>query len=176
MTDHSRLAALARAATEGDQRALTDLLRQVQPSVWRLCRALGSPTDPDDLTQEALLAFVRALPRWRGDGSVLAYALVIARRTCADNVRRRNRHRRLATRIESERPTESHTDNHRHDVLDLLGMVDDDRREAFVLTQIVGLSYDEAATVVGVPVGTIRSRVARARADLMTAHRNIDAV
>jgi RNA polymerase sigma-70 factor (ECF subfamily) len=42
-----------------------------------------------------------------------------------------------------------------------------DRREAFVLTQLVGLSYDEAAEVLGCPIGTIRSRVARARADLL---------
>ena len=42
-----------------------------------------------------------------------------------------------------------------------------DRREAFVLTQLAGLSYDEAAQVAGCPIGTIRSRVARARADLL---------
>ena len=42
-----------------------------------------------------------------------------------------------------------------------------DRREAFVLTQVTGLSYAEAAEVCGVPIGTIRSRVARARADLL---------
>lgn len=176
MTSQSRLAALATAAAEGDQRALGDLLREVQPAVWRLCRALGSPTDPDDLTQDALLAFVRALPRWRGDGSVVAYALVIARRTCADNVRRRHRHRRLTTRLEAERRSDGHLDHDSHDVQDLLATLDRDRREAFVLTQVVGLSYEEAAAVVDVPVGTIRSRVARARADLMTAHRNIDAV
>jgi RNA polymerase sigma-70 factor (ECF subfamily) len=46
-----------------------------------------------------------------------------------------------------------------------------ERREAFVLTQVVGLSYDEAATVCTCPVGTIRSRVARARSDLIAAIR-----
>ena len=45
----------------------------------------------------------------------------------------------------------------------------DDRRSAFVLTQVIGLSYAEAAEVCEVPVGTIRSRVARARADLLDA-------
>jgi RNA polymerase sigma-70 factor (ECF subfamily) len=44
-----------------------------------------------------------------------------------------------------------------------------DRREAFVLTQVLGLAYDEAAAVVGCPIGTIRLRVARARADLVAA-------
>jgi RNA polymerase sigma-70 factor (ECF subfamily) len=52
----------------------------------------------------------------------------------------------------------------------LLDVLDPDRREAFVLTQVVGLSYAEAADVCNCPVGTIRSRVARARADLVDAH------
>ena len=50
-----------------------------------------------------------------------------------------------------------------------------DRREAFVLTQLVGTSYEEAAGIRGVPVGTIRSRVARARAELIDALRAAEA-
>jgi RNA polymerase sigma-70 factor (ECF subfamily) len=46
-------------------------------------------------------------------------------------------------------------------------MLDPDRRAAFVLTQLISLSYAEAAEILGVPIGTIRSRVARARADLI---------
>jgi RNA polymerase sigma-70 factor (ECF subfamily) len=52
-------------------------------------------------------------------------------------------------------------------VADLLARLDPDRREAFVLTQLLGLPYADAAEVAGCPVGTIRSRVARARADLI---------
>lgn len=51
-----------------------------------------------------------------------------------------------------------------------------ERREAFVLTQLVGTSYEEAASVCGVPVGTIRSRVARARGDLIEALRSAEDV
>ena len=54
-------------------------------------------------------------------------------------------------------------------VTDALDRLDDERRTAFVLTQLLGLSYQEAADVVGCPIGTIRSRVARARADLIDA-------
>jgi RNA polymerase sigma-70 factor (ECF subfamily) len=54
-------------------------------------------------------------------------------------------------------------------VADLLARLDADRREAFVLTQLLGLPYAEAAEVVGCPVGTIRSRVARARSDLVAS-------
>ncbi len=50
---------------------------------------------------------------------------------------------------------------------DLLAMLDRDRRAAFVTTQVLGLRYDEAAELLGCPIGTIRSRVARARADLV---------
>jgi RNA polymerase sigma-70 factor (ECF subfamily) len=50
---------------------------------------------------------------------------------------------------------------------EVLAQLDDDRRAAFVLTQVLGLRYDEAADVLGCPVGTIRSRVARARGDLV---------
>lgn len=59
---------------------------------------------------------------------------------------------------------------------DLLERPSADRREAFVLTQLVGLPDAEAAAVAGVPVGTIRSRVARARADLVAALAEPDGV
>lgn len=171
-----RLDVLADAAREGDDKALTGLLRELQPLVWRLCRALGSPADPDDLTQDALLAFVRALPRWRRDGNVTAYALVIARRVCIDSVRAAGRQRRLLALVGSQPSVLDHVDDDGHDVSDLLAAIDADRREAFVLTQLVGLSYDDAAVVLDIPVGTVRSRVSRARADLMSAHLAVDAV
>ncbi|WP_420882705.1 sigma factor-like helix-turn-helix DNA-binding protein [Streptomyces noursei] len=49
---------------------------------------------------------------------------------------------------------------------ELLGALDRERREAFVLTQLLGMPYADAAAAVGCPIGTVRSRVARARADL----------
>jgi RNA polymerase sigma-70 factor, ECF subfamily len=59
----------------------------------------------------------------------------------------------------------------RVDLDDLLAQLDSERRSAFVLTQVLGLRYDEAAEVLDCPVGTIRSRVARARGDLVTMMR-----
>jgi RNA polymerase sigma-70 factor (ECF subfamily) len=49
----------------------------------------------------------------------------------------------------------------------VLAHLDDDRRSAFVLTQVLGMHYDEAAEILGCPIGTVRSRVSRARADLV---------
>jgi len=51
----------------------------------------------------------------------------------------------------------------------LLELLDDDRRAAFVLTQVIGMHYDEAAEVLGCPIGTVRSRVSRARGDLVAS-------
>ena len=58
----------------------------------------------------------------------------------------------------------------------VLDGLDHDRRDALMLTQVMGLSYAEAAEVCGCPLGTIRSRVARARVDLITAARRDDLI
>jgi RNA polymerase sigma-70 factor (ECF subfamily) len=133
--------------------------------VWRLCAQLVSRDQADDVTQEVYLRAYRALPAFRGDSSARTWLLSIARRTCADAVRDLRRRRRLATRLE---PPEVEADFARAvSVEGLLAGLDPERRLAFVLTQVIGLSYAEAADVCECPVGTIRSRVARARADLV---------
>ena len=159
------LRAYVDAALEGDDVAVATLVRLTQPAVWQVCAALGSVGEVEDLVQETYLRALGALPRYRGDAPVRVWLLAIARRVCADHVRRRRRRRRLLDRVGEPaaalvvRPPEV--------VDDLLGGLHPDRREAFVLTQLVGLSYEEAAAVIGCPIGTIRSRVARARADLL---------
>lgn len=170
---HDPLRPLLDAAVEGDDVALAELVRRTQDDVWRLCRALGSG-DEEDLVQETYLRALRSLPTFRGDAPVRSWLMSIARRVCADQVRRRQRQRRIVRRAvehvdASPSPGSDGTDA-------LLAELDPERREAFVLTQVVGLSYDEAAVVVGCPVGTIRSRVARARADLLEMVRRADAV
>ena len=158
--------ALAVAARDGDQRALEAFVRETQADVWRVCRYLGDSWNADDLAQETYARALRSLHRFRQEGSARAWLLTIARRTCADATRRAIRRRRL---IEKERASAADitTDDHWVEVEAVLEGISPERREAFLLTQLVGLSYDEAAGVVGCPVGTIRSRVARAREDLM---------
>jgi RNA polymerase sigma-70 factor (ECF subfamily) len=134
--------------------------------VWRLCAHLVDRQAADDLAQDVYLRAWTALPGWRGEASARTWVLAIARRTCAQAIRRRSRQRSL--------PVETASGDHR--VLpdpagavllsQLIGRLEPQRRAAFVLTQLLGLSYAEAAEVCGCPVGTIRSRVARARADL----------
>lgn len=160
---------LVTAAREGDDRALEALVVETHGAVRAVCHRLGSDGEVDDLVQDVYLRAVRALPGYRGDAPVLPWLLAIARNTCADHVRRRQRERRLDERAKGEPATLTVAPPEYTD--DLLDALDPDRRDAFVLTALRGFSYVEAAARLGCPVGTIRSRVARARADLaaMTA-------
>ena len=165
MDDHMR--ALVDAAREGDDVAVRELVRRTQPAIWRLCNVLGSPGDEDDLVQDTYLRAFRSLPSYRGEAPITAWLLSIARRVCADHVRHRVRERRLVGVLAQDADDEW-VAAPGNPTMALLDAIDPDRREAFVLTQVAGLSYDEAAIVLDCPVGTIRSRVARARADLVT--------
>ena len=168
------LARIAADAADGDPLAAATLVRETQSDVWQLCAALGDRDSADDLTQETYLRAFGALHRFEGRSSVRTWLLAIARRACADAVRSRRRRRLTLVRetadldlLTQDRPADAVGDGIA--VTDLLARLDPDRREAFVLTQLLGLSYAEAAEVADCPVGTVRSRVARARADLVTS-------
>lgn len=165
---------LLAAAVEGDDVAMTALVSRTQADVWRLCVVLGSPGEEEDLVQETYLRAMRSAGSYRGESPVKSWLLAIARNVCADHVRRRQRQRRLVDRIApavDDRVEFADSSTHA-----LLADLAPDRREAFVLTQILGMSYDETAEVMDCPVGTIRSRVARARADLSAAVRRSEAL
>jgi RNA polymerase sigma-70 factor, ECF subfamily len=165
---------LAADAVDGDPVAAAALVRATQPDVWRLCAALGDRQSADDLTQETYLRAFGSLHRFEGRSSLRTWLLAIARRVCADAVRSRRRRRLTLVREDADLEVLAPADDADRvgegaAVTDLLTRLDADRREAFVLTQLLGLSYAEVAEVAGCPVGTIRSRVARARADLVDA-------
>lgn len=165
MEDLTRLCLRAR---DGDHDALDAFVRTSHADVWRLCRHLVGPAAADDATQETFVRAISSIGRFRGESSGRTWLLTIARNTCADVIRRRQRRRRLIERVSAHRIDEG-LDAPTNDVVeDLLQRIDTDRRIAFVLTQILGLSYDDAAEVCGIPTGTIRSRVSRARSDLLT--------
>nr|WP_239126710.1 sigma-70 family RNA polymerase sigma factor [Asanoa siamensis] len=164
----------ALAARGGDPVAQAAFVRATQAEVWRLAAALVDPDSADDVAQDAYLRAFRSLPDFEGRSSARTWLLGITRRACADHLRAVVRRRRLRSRLEAhpepERSVMSAAEPDpalRFDSHDLLRRLPADRRGAFVLTQLIGLSYTEAAEVEGVPVGTIRSRVARARAELV---------
>jgi RNA polymerase sigma-70 factor, ECF subfamily len=160
------LSKTALGARDGDRVALEGFLRLIQADVWRLCRYMVDQQSADDLTQDALIKVVGSLHRVTADHNVRGWVLGIARHTCLDEIRRRQRRRRLQSDYESIRPATSAVLTDNAVGRDLVGRLDPERRDAFVLTQLVGLSYEEAAAVCECPIGTVRSRVARARLDL----------
>lgn len=173
--DDSRITEWALAAAQGDRAALAAFIRATQRDVRRFVAHLSSPDEAEDLAQETYLRALSGLPRFAGRSSARTWLLSIARRTAADAVRTATRRPRtvgvddwnavLALRA---RPARSATDE-----AVLLGLLvaelEPHRREAFVLTQLLDLGYAEAAAVCDCPIGTIRSRVARAREDLVAA-------
>ncbi len=163
------LTGLLIAARSGNRRAFAAFVRASQQEVWRLCAHLIGTADADDAVQETYIAAWRALPAFRNESSARTWLFAITRR-CAERVsRRRRRWTELAGRAPAPAPVpgpETATD-----LEELLSGLDAERRAALVLTQVLGLSYAEAAEVCDCPVGTIRSRIARARAELVEAER-----
>jgi RNA polymerase sigma-70 factor, ECF subfamily len=162
------LSDLAVRAKNGDELALAAFVRATQAPIWRFCAHLVGTDDADDATQETFLAAWRALPSFRGDASARTWLFVIARRSADRVARRRRRWLELAERAPG--PARSAHPEASLALEEMLANLDADRRMALVLTQVVGLSYAEAAAVCECPIGTIRSRVARAREDLLDRH------
>lgn len=176
--DDSELDAMARLAAAGDRHAFGVLCSAIEGDIWRYCRSvLRDASAADDATQETFARVVKGMRRFRGDAPVRVWALVIARRVCSDTIRRRRDDVALdERRARHVRPTSLHGARlSTAETESLLGELSDDDRTAFVLTQLLGFSYADAADVADVPVGTIRSRVHRARDRLATAWVDSDA-
>jgi RNA polymerase sigma-70 factor, ECF subfamily len=149
------------AAQDGDPDAFDRFVRLTIDDVTPYCRYLGDPNHVDDLVQDTYLRALRSLHTYRGDSDARRWLLTIARRACADAIEHHQRSRRTEL---TRRTHHDHTTN--VDLELLLDELPDDQRQAFVLTQLLGYSYDEAAEISECPIGTIRSRVARARTQL----------
>ncbi|MER8230994.1 sigma-70 family RNA polymerase sigma factor [Streptomyces sp. NPDC094049] len=165
---------LALAARDGDP-AKTDLfVRALHRDVWRYVAHLSADRQAaDDLTQEVFLRALAALPRFQGRSSARTWLLSIARRTVVDSLRHAAARPRLCDRedwqkeIEQTQPRGLPGFEDGVALAELLAALAPERKDAFVLTQLLGLPYAEAAETIGCPVGTVRSRVARARASLI---------
>lgn len=164
------LTRLALEAQAGDDRALESLVGASYEQVWRLCASLIDEKSAEDLAQATFVRVMRALNQFRAEASARTWLLSIARHVCMDELRSRTRRRRHDVSLAS---APSRQESHAADasqgpvVDDLIHRLEPDRRSAFVLTQVIGLTYEEAAEVCECPTGTIRSRVARARSDLL---------
>lgn len=177
-SQHERDAAvtdLALRAAAGDRGALTEFIAATHDDVWRLLAHLADTDRADDLTQETYLRVLSALPRFAARSSARTWILSLARRVWVDNIRHdMARPRSTGAELEdvaqtsvSPQTTGGSAWAEWVDTRALIDQLDEQRREALILTQMLGYSYEEAAHIANVRVGTIRSRVARARADLV---------
>ncbi|MEX2984887.1 sigma-70 family RNA polymerase sigma factor [Streptomyces sp. C36] len=186
MRDDESVTAWALAARGGDADAVERFIRATQNDVRRyVARLSNDPQGADDLVQETYLRALRSLPRFEGRSSARTWLLSIARRTVVDRLRFQAARPRLSDTDDwqsaAERAQSAELPGFDEGVAlsQLLDRLPYERREAFVLTQMLGLPYAEAAIVAGCPVGTVRSRVARAREALIvqleTAERAVSA-
>ena len=165
---------LLAAARRGDHDALEALLRSVHDRMAAVARRiLRDPGDAADCTQEALIRVVRGLAGFDGRSSFSTWCHRIVATTALDELRRRGR--RPVTVPETDREPLSTESTPEQASLDALALADIDSalarlpeefRQAVVLSDVADLDYPTIAEMLEVPVGTVKSRVARGRAQL----------
>ncbi len=176
-------AALIQAAQRGDVHAYNTLVLRYQEQVFNVAyRIMGDADSAADATQEAFIAAFRAIHRFRG-GSFRAWLLRIVTNACYDELRRRKRHPSAsleALHVEDEAPEpegmlasraehpESYVQRRELQaaIMDCLQALSEDQRTVAVLSDIEGFSYEEIAHIIGVALGTVKSRLSRARSSL----------
>lgn len=168
------------AARRGDVRAFNRLVEAYQRLAYNVAyRTLGNPDEAADATQEAFLSAFRAIGEFRG-GSFKSWLLRIVVNACYDQLRRRQRHSTASLEalheegdgdlaLSDARPGPESAALSSETVAVIQAALDhlpDDQRMVAVLCDVQGLSYEEAAVALGIAVGTIKSRLSRARARL----------
>jgi RNA polymerase sigma-70 factor (ECF subfamily) len=159
-------------AQAGDLRAFETLVRECQADVWRFAYHLThSRSTADDVTQEAFLRAFRAIRTYRGGQSKFSsWLLRIARNAATDLWRRTRREepREDPLAAAAAPPAGVQVD----DLLridEAVRRLPADLREPFVMIEVLGFDYREAAAILDVKLGTIKSRMHRARASLIAA-------
>ena len=166
--------ALLAAHVAGDPDAFGTLVTRAQGRLWAVAlRTLGDREEAADALQDALLSAYRAAGSYRGDARVSTWLHRIVVNACLDRVRRRSA--RATVPLEErdhERADPSDALGDRETALLLeaaLAALPDDQRVAILLVDVQGLPVAEAAHVLGVPTGTVKSRCSRGRARLAVA-------
>ncbi|MFZ4719102.1 MAG: RNA polymerase sigma factor [Ilumatobacteraceae bacterium] len=171
--------ALVAAAQAGDRDALDRLIRGQYDRIHAVCRRItGNESDAADAAQEALIAIVRALPRFDGRSAFSTWAYRIATNASLDELRRRRR-RPLTVVRDDERGDTEPVDPGGAQPFDLiadrdlleaaLAEVPEDFRVPVVLRDVADLDYQEIADTLDLPLGTVKSRIARGRGMLAAA-------
>jgi len=165
-------AELTRDAARGDRAALDTLLERHLDRIHAVCRRVCGPDDALDATQNALIAIVRSIDRFDGRAAFTTWAHRIAVNASLDELRRARRRGVPASDLLDAMPipASAHSDPERVvDRLDLdaaLARLPEEYRTAVVLRDVADLEYADIAAALDIPIGTVRSRIARGRAAL----------
>ncbi len=163
-------------AQQGDLTAFEELVREHERKIYNLCfSTMGSAEDAADMAQETLLKAWRALQRFDGRSSLGTWLYRIAVNTCLDELRRRKNRTTVSIQNLAEKGWEPEDDGgdfversiQREEVRQALRELPDDYRTVLILRDIQGFSYDEIAAILSCPVGTVRSRLNRARGNMV---------
>ena len=176
---------LASRSKQGDLSAFNLIVERYQSQVYNVsARILGDPTAAEDINQETFISAHRAIGGFRG-GSLRAWLLRIATNLCYDNIRasRRRREQSLDQSMLNpgfDVPSSGASPEQRALSSELRAEIQrgilalpPDQRTVLVLIDVQGLSYEEAASAAGVSIGTVKSRLNRARSrvrDYMLRH------
>ncbi|HZU27332.1 MAG TPA: RNA polymerase sigma factor [Bryobacteraceae bacterium] len=147
---------------EEDQQ-FEEVLRAYQDKVFRLCCAmLGDRSLAEETAQEIFVRIWKGLPRYRGDASLSTWIYAIARNACLTARKKRAASREQQLDIADIRTPPASPDR-TPDIMRLVRHLPDGQREAVLLFHMEEKSYDEVALMLGVPVGTVKTWLHRAR-------------
>lgn len=172
---------LIAAAQRGDLDAFNELVLAYQDRVYNLAyRILGDPAAAEDATQETFIAAYRHLSTFRG-GSFISWLMRTVVHRCYDELRRRQRRPAVSWESFGEMDEEANpflVNGHPtpeeaaqqaelvHFLQAAIGSLPPDQRIVLILSDVEGMNYQEIAETARIPVGTVKSRLARARARL----------
>ncbi|WP_436525125.1 RNA polymerase sigma factor SigM [Actinoplanes sp. HUAS TT8] len=177
-------AALVHAHVAGDPEAFGELVRRHRDRLWAVAlRTIGDREEAADAVQDALLSAHRAAANFRGDSAVTTWLHRIVVNACLDRIRRRQAHPTVplpdGNRSDDDRPgiPEPVAPAPDHDaallVRDALAALPVEQRAAIVLVDVQGFGVAEAAQMLGIAEGTVKSRCARGRARMALALREL---
>ena len=163
------------AARNGDITAYETLVRRYQGDVWRLAfHLLHDRGLADDATQEAFVRTFRHIRRFRGKSKFSTWLFSVARNAAIDELRRVQRRDRIQEKLHSQ-PFVGNEPSAVSEVRDAIAQLPVDLREVVVMVDLLGFGYRDAGVACGIPEGTVKSRVHRARRELAVLLRQIDA-
>lgn len=164
-------------AQRGDVAAFSELVARFQDRIYRfLVRLTGSPDDALDLTQETFLRALQSVANWQADAQFTTWLFRIARNQALDLLRRAQRvafvelDETLSEQVPADTPTPEAALQARQRIEALEGALQRlsvEHREILLLRDIEDMAYEDIAEVLGISLGTVKSRIARARAGLL---------